>query len=102
MKNLNQGINIFIDEHSVKQTEFSANIYAGNANNIIKLSLSYIYIQIFAEYNGNINYYEVYHYFGVYISSDLSNSYIVTLTAPNDFNLTGGAKVISFISGMSM
>ena len=54
MKNLNQGINIFIDEHSVKQTEFSA------------------------------------------------NSYAVTLTAPHDFNLTGGAKVISFISGMSM
>lgn len=79
------------------------NIYAGDANNIIKLSFSYIYFQKFTEYTGNMLFYAYDYYLnglGVFISKNAPKN--LTLSTSDTFNLTGGAKIATFISGMNL
>jgi len=103
MKNLNQGIDIFIIVYSATQTSVLIDIYAGDANNIMKLSISYIYLQKFTEYTGNMQFY-VYDYFidglGLFISNSTPKN--LTLITGDSFNLTGGARIITFINGMNL
>ena len=103
MKNLNQGIDIFIIDYSATQTSVLIDIYAGDANNIIKLSISYIYLQKFTEYTGNMQFY-VYDYFidglGLFISNSTPKN--LTLIPGDSFNLTGGASIITFMNGMNL
>lgn len=103
MKNLNQGIDILIIDNSATQTSLRMNIYAGDANNIIKLCFYYIYFQKFTEYIGNMQFYAYDYYLnglGVFISKN--NPKNLTLSTSDNFNLTGGAKIITFISGMNL
>jgi archaellum component FlaF (FlaF/FlaG flagellin family) len=45
IQNLNQGIDIFTNEYNVSITHMYVDITTKNANNILKLSISYIYFQ---------------------------------------------------------
>jgi hypothetical protein len=54
IQHVDLGLTIFIDELDILPTQMNVQVFTSNATNLLKLTISYLYFQIYQSYDGNL------------------------------------------------